>query len=87
VIALAPGSPEALKFLRLILLSKRGPDAEAERAAELENCCGASGVGARGKSVVDVARERAGAGQGDAMGARRNLRKAGKCRSSVARAR
>ncbi len=36
VIAMVPGSPEALKFMRLILLSKRGPAAEAERIGELE---------------------------------------------------
>ncbi len=36
VITLAPGSQEALKFLRLIMLSKRGPEAEEERIAELE---------------------------------------------------
>ena len=36
VIAMVPGSPEALKFMRLILLSKCGPGAEAERISELE---------------------------------------------------
>ena len=36
VIDLVPSSPEALKFMRLILLSKRGPNADAERIAELE---------------------------------------------------
>ncbi len=36
VIALAPGSPESLKFMRLIMLSKRGPTADMERVTELE---------------------------------------------------
>ncbi|MEI6233180.1 MAG: PQQ-binding-like beta-propeller repeat protein [Planctomycetota bacterium] len=36
IIAMVPGSPEAMKFLRLILVGKRGPNAEAERISELE---------------------------------------------------
>ncbi|MCY3023538.1 MAG: hypothetical protein NTW87_31545 [Planctomycetota bacterium] len=37
VISLVPGSDEAARFLDLILLSKRGEKADAERAAELES--------------------------------------------------
>lgn len=37
VIAMAADTPEALRFLKVILLSKRGPNAEAESIAELEH--------------------------------------------------
>ena len=37
VIAMVPDSAEALKFLNLILLSKRGETEQADRASELEN--------------------------------------------------
>lgn len=46
VIELLPGSPEALKFLKLMLVSKRGPNAGAEGAAELERFIAAHPDGA-----------------------------------------